>query len=524
MLFILLGGCSNQAQEAASDSTHRIIYGLTLQQLSGIDPHINGSSELGIPLRQVYDTLLYRDPATKEFVAGLATQWIISADGLSYNFQLRPDVKFHDGTPLNAQAVGANLDRITNPDNASQKAIFMLGPYQGYEVVDDYTIRILLFEPYSPLLDSLSQVYLGIASPAALAEYSLDRYQFHQVGTGPYKFAEYIPGDRIVLQRNPEYWGGPEFYQPPTENAIDEIEFRFFADPPTRALALTSGEAQIMGEIQPLDARTLSGNSTIQLLPVNVPGQPLQFIMNTQRFPTDNLAVRQAIMYATNRNAIIDAVYQRFSPIAWGPISASTLYYARDLNGLYAQDTTQAQSLLTTAGYSDGNNDGTLDIAGIDLVVTVIVPPWGLIPEVAQLLQDQWRTIGIKAVLEPVPTLNALREKVATGEYNLVAFYTFGLDPSFLNPFFMTGGINNWTGYSSAELDNILSEATRQTDTNVRRDLYSQAQHMIMDEALILPIRDYVNLNAASARIQNLSFDTYAWFPILTNTSFLPEP
>ena len=440
VLFTALAACSQTGLPVSGPPSHQIIYGLTLQQLSGIDPHINSSSELGIPLRQVYDTLVYRDPETKDFIAGLATEWVISDDGLIYTFTLRQGVKFHDGTPFNAQAVAANLDRITNPDNASQKAIFMLGPYQKYEIIDDYTIQLFLSEPYSPLLDSLSQVYLGIASPKALSEYSLSRYQFHQVGTGPFLFDEYVPGDRIVLKRNPDYWGGPSFYQAVTDNSIDEIEFHFFSDPSTRTLAITNNEAQIMGEILPIDARGLTGNSSVKLFPVNVPGQPLQFIMNTKRFPTDNLQVRQAILYGTNRNTIIDAIFQRFSPVAWGPLSASTLYYARDLNGAYASDITQAQALLTSSGYSDSNHDGIMDIGGVNLEVTVIVPPWGLIPEVAQLLQDQWRTIGISAKLQPVPTLSALQEQVNSGEYNLVAFYSFGLDPSSLKQLFHVGG------------------------------------------------------------------------------------
>ncbi len=514
----LLIACSSGAAAQQDAPTNRIVYGLTLVP-TGFDPHINASSELGIPLRQVYDTLVYRDPATGEFVAGLATAWTISEDGLTYTFTLRQDVKFHDGTPFNAQAVAANLDRITDPATASQKAVFMLGSYSGYQIGDDYTISLILAEPYSPLLDSLSQVYLGMASPAALSEYSDNRYQFHQIGTGPFTFVDYVPGDRIVLRRNPDYAWGPAFYQPPAENALEEIEFRFFTDPPTRALAIESGEAQIMGELLPLDARALTGNSGVQVLPVSVPGQPLQFLMNTRRFPTDLPAVRQALLFGANRNAIIDAVYQRFSPVAWGPLSANTLYYDRAMNGLYAHDTGQARSLLAAAGFQDSNNDGYLDMGGVDLQVDVIVPPWGLIPEVAQLLQDQWRTLGVRAVLRPVPTVTTLLDEVETGEYNLVAFYSFGMDPSLLNQYFLSDGANNWTGYSSLELDNILREATRQTDSNVRRALYSQAQAIIMQEALILPIRDYVNLNASSASVQGLTYDPYGWFPLLTNVA-----
>ncbi len=508
-----------QANTSASQGTNRMIYGLTLQP-SGFDPHINRSSELGIPLRQVYDTLVYRDPETREFVPGLAAEWTVSEDGLVYTFRLKDGVTFHDGTVLNAQAVAANLDRITAPETGSQLAAFLLGPYAGYEVVDDSTLRILLSEPYSPLLDSLAQVYLGIASPTALSQYSNNRYQFHQVGTGPYEFVELVPGDRLVLRRNPNYAWGPPFYDAAVDQSIDEIEFRFFTDPPTRVLALESGTAQMMGELLPTDARTLTGNSAVQLLPQAVPGQPLQFLMNTARFPTDARAVRQALIFGANRNAIADAVFQQFSPVAWGPLAASTLYYDRNVQGLYAHDISQAQALLEAAGYTDSDNDGYRDFAGVMLTIDVIVPPWGLLPQVAELLQDQWRTIGVRANLKPVPTIGALIEVVETGEYNLVAFNTYGLDPVFLNDFYSSQGATNWTGFASEDLDNILFEAARQLDPNTRFALYAQAQRMIMDEALVLPIRDQVNLNASSALITNLAFDAYGWFPILNNATF----
>jgi peptide/nickel transport system substrate-binding protein len=517
---LLLAGCTPAAAPGLPPARHSIVYGLTLLP-SGFDPHIHQSSELGIPLRQVYDTLIYRDPTTGEFVPGLATNWTISDDGLVYTFTLRQGVKFHDGTPFNAQAVAANLDRITSPETASQKAVFMLGTYTGYEVVDEQTIRLILSEPYSPLLDSLSQVYLGIASPTALSQYSDNRYQFHQVGTGPFRWIEYVPGEKIVLRRNPDYAWGPPFYAAPGENSVDEVVFRFYTDPATRALALERGEAHIMGELPPNDARSLTGNSDIQLLPVSVPGQPLQFLMNTQRFPTDNLAVRQALILGTNRNAIIDTVYQRFSPVAWGPLSANTVFYNRGVSGVYATDTGQAQELLANAGFSDTDGTGYLDFSGIDVEVTIIVPPWGFVPQTAQLLQDQWRALGIKTTLEAVPTFSGVLEAVDTGEYNLVAFNSFGIDPALLNPFYLSDGANNWTGYTSAELDNLLREGMRQNSIAARLDLYAQAQAVIVNEALILPIRDYVNLNAASTRVHlgDPAFDAYGWFPLLNNAT-----
>jgi peptide/nickel transport system substrate-binding protein len=512
---LLVIGCTTEAEESSNSS---IVFGLTLGA-SGFDPHIHQSSELGIVLRQVYDTLVYRDPNTREFVPGLATNWTISSDNQSYTFTLRQDVTFHDGTPFNAAAVAANLDRITNPETVSQRAVYMLGPYVGYEIIDSHTIRINLSEPYSALLDSLSQVFLGIASPTALAEYSNNRYQFHQVGTGPYRFVEYTPGDKIVLRRSQDYAWGPDFYNAPDGRVADEIVFRFFTDSATRALALESGEAHIMGELLPSDARALTGHGQIQLLPTPIPGQPLQFMLNTQRYPTDNLAVRQALLYATNRSVIVDTVFQGYSPIAWGPLSASTIYYSQEVVGLYSYNPQQARALLNSIGYQDTDNSGYLNGAdGEELEVVVIVPSWGLVPETALLLQDQWREVGIRAVLQPVPGFNALQERVSSGEYNLVAFNSFGLDPSLLNEFFLSDGINNYSRYSNQNLDSALRAAAREISPGVRRGLYAQIQRFIMEQALILPIRDYVNLNATSATINGLQFDPYGWFPLLHNT------
>jgi peptide/nickel transport system substrate-binding protein len=253
MFLLVLGTGSCSKESTQKDS---IVYGLTLSP-SGIDPHINASAELGIPLSSVYDTLVFQDPETKEFVPGLAKSWTISLDGLTYTFSLRDDVLFHDGTKFNADAVKANLEYIVNPEHLSQKASLMLGPFDRAEVIDEFSVSILLKEPFAPLLDSLSQVYLGMASPAALDEWGMTDYQFHQVGTGPYRFVEYIPNDHLTIEKNPDYAWAPNIYHQ-TSAEIDEIVFKFYGDVATRSLALETGEADIIGEIPPHDANRLS--------------------------------------------------------------------------------------------------------------------------------------------------------------------------------------------------------------------------------------------------------------------------
>ncbi|MCE7948682.1 MAG: hypothetical protein DYG88_14760 [Chloroflexi bacterium CFX4] len=516
---VILSTLITRQPAAAQPAASRIVYGLTLLP-SGFDPHINASSELGIPLRSVYDTLVYRDPITKDFVAGLAERWEISPDGLLYTFYLRRDVRFHDGEPFDAYAVAANLDRITNPETRSQKAVFLLGTFERYIVTDAYTIQLALKAPYAPLLDSLAQVYLGIASPKALQAYSSDLYQLHQVGTGPYQMVEFIPGDYILLRRNPEYRWAPAFYLPDNPSPVEEIEFRFFTDPATRAPALESGAAHIMGELAPLDALALNRRDDMTLLPQPIPGMPLQFLFNTAKAPTDRLDVRRAIITATDRTAIIDSVFQQLSPVAYGPLAAASPFYEAQIKQFYPYNREVARQALSDLGYTDNDGDRILDLNGAPLRLIVIVPTWGNAPQVAQRLQSQWRDQGIDAELRQVPNLAGLLAAVQSGDYHLVAFNDFGADPSLLNTFYLTDGRNNFMRVSNANLDQWLMQATQTNDPAERQNFYTGVQGLIMDQALILPIRDYVNLNAYSKRVGGLTFDAYGWFPLLANLTF----
>ncbi len=516
---VILSTLITRQPAAAQPAASRIVYGLTLLP-SGFDPHINASSELGIPLRSVYDTLVYRDPTTRDFVAGLAERWEISPDGLLYTFYLRRDVRFHDGEPFDAYAVAANLDRITNPETRSQKAVFLLGTFERYIVTDAYTIQLALKAPYAPLLDSLAQVYLGIASPKALQAYSSDLYQLHQVGTGPYQMVEFIPGDYILLRRNPEYRWAPAFYLPDNPSPVEEIEFRFFTDPATRAPALESGAAHIMGELAPLDALALNRRDDMTLIPQPIPGMPLQFLFNTAKAPTDRLDVRRAIITATDRTAIIDSVFQQLSPVAYGPLAAVSPFYEAQIRQFYPYNREVARQTLSGLGYADNDSDRILDLNGAPLRLIVIVPTWGNAPQVAQRLQSQWRDQGIDAELRQVPNLAGLLAAVQSGDYHLVAFNDFGTDPSLLNTFYMTDARNNFMRVSNANLDQWLMQATQTNDPAERQNFYTGIQGLIMDQALILPIRDYVNLNAYSKRLSGLTFDAYGWFPLLANLTF----
>jgi peptide/nickel transport system substrate-binding protein len=471
-------------------------------------------------LTSVYDTLVYQDPETGSFVPGLAERWEVSDDGLAYTFWLRNDVTFHDGTAFDAEAVRFNLERITGEEIASQKARFMLGPYAGVDILDDYTVRINLSQPFAPLLDSLSQVYLGIASPTAVEEWG-EEYQLHQVGTGPYTFAEYVPGDRLLLRRNPDYAWGPSVYEHETAQ-VDEIEFNFFTDPATRSPALETGEVAVMGEIPPQDAARLEESDDFRIETVAIPGVSLMFFMNTTRPPLDDVLVRQALLYGTDRESLVATIFRNTSPVAYGPLSANTWGYEPQVRETYPYDPDMAASLLEEAGWVDSDGDGVREKDGESLTLEMVLMGWGYMPESGQLLTAQWADLGIEVASRVVGYSEALAI-AGEGTHHLIPFTLSASDPDILRKFFHSQAQFNWALVDDLEMDGWLEQASRISDRDERLELYSTVQLHVMDEALVIPIRDYVNLNGVSNQVTNLEFDAQGWFPWLIDVTLADD-
>lgn len=511
IFFVFLPLCAACRLEQNSGAT--LIYGLTLSP-SGIDPHINASAELGIPLRSVYDSLVYLDPQTGEFIPGLAKSWEISSDGKTYTFKLKSGVTFHDGTPFDAAAVRANIEYVLNPDHHSQKAAALLGPIDRVEVVDDDTVTFYMLEPFAPLLDSLSQVYLGMASPQALERWGASDYQFHQVGTGPFRFLEYVPDDHILLQRNDDYEWGPEIYRNSLA-AYSEVEFRFFEDTATRAIALESGNVDVLGEIPPLDAARLSQQDEFLLHPVPIPGQPLQYLFNTTKKPTDDARVRTALIHAVDREMIVQTVFGTKSPVARGPLSQEMFgdILTSDVPGY---DLDRASQLLQAAGWNPDDSGDLRNSDGDIFKLIIVAPIWGSNPDVAQLLKVAWENLGASVTLEIAPGFGPLREIQSNDDYHVIGINFFGTDPDLLRPMFSSDGLYNWSGYANSELDRLLHDAAQTTlNSELRQSLYREAITHIDSQAIVLPIRDYVNLVVTDSALSELGYTASGWFPIL---------
>jgi peptide/nickel transport system substrate-binding protein len=347
-------------------------------------------------------------------------------------------------------------------------------------------------------------------------------YQMHQVGTGPFMFKEYVPKDHLTLVRNPDYNWAPVIFSHQGPAYLEEIEFRFFVEPATRALALEAVEAHVMGEIPPQDTQRLSDDPDFELMPVAVPGTPLMLFIDTERSPTDDLRVRRALIYATDREAIVTAIFRDLSPVAHGPLNAVTIGYDEKVAKLYDHNPEQAKDLLKEAGWVDVDGDDILEkdgstgspYNGQPLRIEAYLMSWGFMPEVAQLLQAQFKAIGVEMQSQVVAYPAAL-EAAREGKHNLIPFTLSSSDPDILRTFFHSDGGFNWAKVRDPKLDGLLDEGARTLAPEKRKELYAEAQQIIMTEALIIPIRDYVNLNAASAQVKGLRYDSRGWFPWL---------
>jgi peptide/nickel transport system substrate-binding protein len=178
---------------------------------------------------------------------------------------------------------------------------------------------------------------------------------------------------------------------------------------------------------------------------------------------------------------------------------------------------------LDAAGWRDEDGDGTRSRENQPLQIHIVAPSWGSNSEVAQLLRAAWETVGASVELEVAPGFGPLNEMQAAGEYHLIGINLFDSDPDLLRSFYASDGFYNWTGYADSELDALLTQAAEAAlDPELRWELYAAAATRIRDQALLIPIRDYVNLVVTNNRIQGLHFSAQGWFPLLIDLKMTP--
>jgi ABC-type transport system substrate-binding protein len=223
------------------------------------------------------------------------------------------------------------------------------------------------------------------------------------------------------------------------------------------------------------------------------------------------LDVRFALLLALDRPAIVEAVFGDTSPVAQGLLSG----LGHSSSSLPEHDRAEAERLLTESGWLTGT-DGVRRRDGQTLKLTIVAPSWGNNPEVGQLVEAAWEALGAQVELQIAPSFGQLKEAQEKGDYNAIGINFFGTDADLLRPMFASDGVYNWTGYNDPLLDDLLRRAgSTAISPSERRALYGQAGQIVLNQVLVLPIRDYVNLVASRPRIHELRFSYAGWFPLL---------
>jgi peptide/nickel transport system substrate-binding protein len=410
---------------------------------------------------QTLGGLLSWDSTKGEFVPWLAESWTVE-NPTTWVFTLRKNVQWHDGSPFTAADVLHSFDRIANDPNSRQRVI--ISAVAKVEAPDDYTVKVLTKEPTADLLMNFAN-RLIITDKAQSDKYGDKVWEQPPVGTGPYMIKELVLAQHIILAKNPHWWGGP--VQGP-----DEVVFRVIKDPEVRITALLNNEIQIAQQILPHMVDRVRSNANLKV--VSTDSVEAMFLAMNQKFkPWDNKLLRQAVVHAIDREAIIQSVLQGLAVRLDGPIGPGQVGYDLTLQPKYTYDPAKAQQELAEAGFPNG----------LDVELFTPVGRYVQDKQVSEAMAQMLTAVGIRTKLM-TPEWATLWANVQDGK---VPFYYMGRgamdDPGqALSQYFETGGSPR-IGYANPQLDALLAKQRATFDPNERKAVLSQAMSLLTAEA-----------------------------------------
>jgi peptide/nickel transport system substrate-binding protein len=470
-------------------------YGGTLVFAQGIpvvttDPGIAGGTPVQTVRKAMYESLVVmgEDASIKP---QLATSWALSDDKKTWTFRLRRNVKFHDGTPFNAAAVKATLERLLDPaQGLPRRSEFQW--IKSIETPDEFTVQLATTFPYGPALRTLAMDSASIISPTAIRRYGKD-IAWNPVGTGPYKYESHVPEQSITMVRFDDYWGGRPH--------LDRVVFRTVREDATRIAMLEAGEAQIITNVPGVEVPRLQGDARLRIR-LDPSTRVAHIGMSLLKPPFNNVKVRQALNHAVYRAAIVRGVLRDIgipvttvlSPATWG-------YFDPEM---YPYDTTRAKRLLAEAGYPNGFQ-------------TVLWTPDGryfMDRQTAVAVQGQLALVGVQAdvrVIDWATYLQILRRPQDTNETQmyLLGWESGTADPAILlNTVFNSAstppGLWNTMFYKNPKVDELITAGAQETDTGRRAQIYAELQKTIMTDAPWIPLFAYKQTTGLRANVEGL--------------------
>ena len=509
----VLAGCTPSSGETTT--TGEPVTGGTLVYASGdgepscLDPHVGGNYPQALIAGQFLESLVSLDESG-EIIPWLATEWTPSEDGLTWDFTLRDDVSFTDGTPFDAEAVKVNVEHLQDPDTQSSTGYLALGKVASVEVVSDTVARFHLTVPDSALLESLSQPWTAIESPAGIAR-GMDENCLAPVGTGPFIVDEWVPQDHVSLVRNDDYVSGPADRAHEGAAYLDGIEWRFIPDSASRYAALQAGEVDIIDNAQPdtLDQAEKSG--TLVEIDAPRPGAANRIELNSGQAPFDDVRVREAFIRAADVNDGIDSLFFGTAERSYSVLSSVEPLAFSD-EALFGTDLDAANALLDEAGWTDRDDRGIRLKDGVPLTLRFPVSTNQSIPAEQSLFEQVQATVkdaGFDVQLEPVD-LSSWYGALAAHEYELVSAPYTKVGPDVLRILYHSDSITpapsgyfaNLAQLDDPDLDALLTAAASESDADARASLYEQAQQIILGGFFALPLYDQQNHFLHSPELQ----------------------
>ncbi|MEW9502324.1 ABC transporter substrate-binding protein [Jeotgalibacillus marinus] len=493
------GGGEGTAEEGGSDAEDTLVFGRGGDSVA-LDPIMVTDGESLKVTRNLFETLVEfgRDDTTIN--PGLAAEHAVSEDGLTYTFNLQEGVTFHDGEPFNAAAVVYNFERWAN--GTEDKFYYYQSMFGGFSddeghviesvtATDEMTVEFKLKRPQAPFLKNLAMSPFGIASPKALEEMSDDEFGENPVGTGPFKFVEWKRNDRIVIEKYDDYWqeGLPK---------LDQVIFSSIPENSARLNALMSGDIDLADGINPSDSSQVEANADLQLF--ERPSMNVGYLgLTTTREPFDDPKVRQAMNYAIDRQAIVDAFFEGSAEVAKNPMPSVISGYNDDIEG-YDYDPEKAKELLEEAGLGDG----------FDMELWAMPVPRPYMPDgqkVAEAIQNNLSAVGINAEIVTYEWATYL-EKASAGEADAFLLGWTGDNGDADNFLYVlldqdNIGSNNYTYYENQELHDLLIEAQSEVNEDTRNQLYMEAQEIILEDAPWVPLAHSTPLLAGDANLMD---------------------
>jgi len=420
--------------------------------------------------RCVYDGLVGFTPDYK-VRPELATSWEASKDAKTFTFHLRPNVKFHDGTPLNAAAVKLNFDRARDPANRLTR-LSLVVMISSVDVVNDTTVRFTLKDPFGAMLYNFAHPAARIISPAAIAK-GEDYIRRNMVGSGPFRFASWTPGQQIVLERNPDFWqsGVPQ---------VDRLVIKPVAEDASRAAMLLAGDAQFIYPVPFVQVDAISKASGVTL-------QKRWSIyanwvaLNTQHEPFRDVRVRQALNYAVDKNAIVNVVARGYARPLDAPNTPGVAGYSPVQPGGWPYDVAKAKALLSEAGFPKGF-ESTMWI-GIQTDAL----------RLGEALQQMLAKAGVTVRLDPMEagTLSAARFRAIAdnqSQMNLAGWSPSTGDADWsLRPLLASQSwppaLFNMAFYKNPQVDSALAAALSTADQPTRDKIYASVCRVIWNDA-----------------------------------------